>query len=188
MRIVAGEARGRTIQAPPGDYTRPTLDRVRENLFNMLQAHTPGSRVLDLFAGSGALSLEALSRGADYAVLVDRDRAASSVQRKNIESLGYREKTRVLLCDWRQALRKLGEEGNRFDLVLLDPPYALEDQELREVFAGLVPLLLPEALVVLEHASGRSFDPGAAFLAERERAWGYCGVTFYTLSDKDAQP
>ena len=76
MRIIAGEARGRIIDAPAGLHTRPTLDRVRENLFNMIQNSIPGSRVLDLFAGSGALSLEALSRGASYAVLNDIDRNA----------------------------------------------------------------------------------------------------------------
>ena len=89
MRIIAGEARGRQIIAPEGRNTRPTLDRVRENIFNMLQAEVPGSRVLDLFAGSGALSLEAISRGAESAVLVDSDRKAHMVQKRNIETLKY---------------------------------------------------------------------------------------------------
>ena len=87
MRIIAGESRGRKIEAPAGMHTRSTLDRVRENMFNMIQPYVPGSMVLDLFAGSGALSLEALSRGAASAVLVDSDRRASQVQSKNIENL-----------------------------------------------------------------------------------------------------
>ena len=83
MRIIAGEAGGRRIEAPTGKNTRPTLDRIRENIFNMIQSETAGRKILDLFAGSGALSLEALSRGASFAVLVDCDRKANAVQRKN---------------------------------------------------------------------------------------------------------
>ena len=97
MRIIAGTARGRKIDAPEGIHTRPTLDRVRENLFNILQNRTRDSRVLDLFAGSGALSLEALSRGAAHAVLVDSDRNASRVQRKNLEQLGMDDRAEVFL-------------------------------------------------------------------------------------------
>ena len=104
MRIIAGEARGRTIDAPAGRHTRPTLDRVRENMFNMLQSEIPDSRVLDLFAGSGALSLEAISRGAADAVLVDSDRNACETQRKNIERLHYSDRTRIMHCDWKKAL------------------------------------------------------------------------------------
>ena len=89
LRIIAGTARGRKLEAPQGRDTRPTLDRVRENLFNMLQGKCMDARVLDLFAGSGALSLEALSRGAAFAVLADRDREASRIQRQNLENLGF---------------------------------------------------------------------------------------------------
>ena len=89
MRIIAGEARGRRIEAPAGRNTRPTLDRIRENMFNILQADIPESRILDLFAGSGALSLEAISRGAASAVLVDSDRKASMIQKQNAESLRF---------------------------------------------------------------------------------------------------
>ena len=103
MRIIAGTARGRKIDAPEGIHTRPTLDRVRENLFNILQNRTRDSRVLDLFAGSGALSMEALSRGAAHAVLVDSDRNASRIQRKNLEQLGMADRAEVFLCDWRKA-------------------------------------------------------------------------------------
>lgn len=89
MRIIAGEARSRTILAPEGRDTRPTLDRVRENLFNILQWQCPGARVLDLFAGSGALALEALSRGAAEAVLADCDARAVRVERQNVEAWAF---------------------------------------------------------------------------------------------------
>ena len=177
MRIIAGTAGGRKIAAPPGRDTRPTLDRVRENLFNMLQAETPGSRVLDLFAGSGALSLEALSRGAAFAVLADCDRQAAAVERANIRALGFEDRSRVIQADWRITLRRLRAEGEQFDLVFLDPPYALTD--LREVFDGLRELLRRNALIVVEHQAGKEVRTPEDFICLRERNWGYCGVRFY---------
>ena len=177
MRIIAGEARGRVIDAPAGNHTRPTLDRVRENLFNMLQAEIPGSTVLDLFAGSGALSLEALSRGADFAVLVDSDRNASTVQKKNIQALHYTEKTRQFHCDWKKAAEELKKEKAVFDLVFLDPPYSMTD--LTEVFDALVHLTGPESLVVLEHEAGKEIHVSGCYVMIRQRAWGFCSVSMY---------
>ena len=179
MRIIAGEARGRQIIAPEGRNTRPTLDRVRENIFNMLQAEVPGSRVLDLFAGSGALSLEAVSRGAESAVLVDSDRKAHMVQKRNIDTLRYAEKTRVLLYDWKRAVRILQEEGQIFDLVFLDPPYCMTD--LRDVFASLIPITDADTLIVLEHESGKSITAADQYEVVRQKEWGFCAVSFYRL-------
>ena len=159
MRIIAGEARGRTIVTPAGRHTRPTLDRVRENLFNMLQSEIPECRVLDLFAGSGALSLEALSRGASFAVLVDSDRNANTVQKKN---------------------EKLQSEKESFDLVFLDPPYAMQD--LTEVFSQLISVIHENSLVILEHEAGARITVPDRFSEIRQRAWGYCAVSFYRLS------
>ena len=139
MRIIAGTARNRRIDAPEGKNTRPTLDRVRENLFNILQTRVSSSAVLDLFAGSGALSLEALSRGASFAVMCDIDRNANRVEKRNTETLGFSERAELYCCDWRTAVRKLTERNMKFDLVFLDPPYRMND--LREVFDGLAPLL-----------------------------------------------
>ena len=179
MRIIAGEARGRQIIAPEGRNTRPTLDRVRENIFNMLQAEVPGSRVLDLFAGSGALSLEAISRGAESAVLVDSDRKAHMVQKRNIDTLRYAEKTRVLLYDWKRAVRILQEEGQIFDLVFLDPPYCMTD--LRDVFASLIPITDADPIIVLEHESGKSITAADQYEVVRQKEWGFCAVSFYRL-------
>lgn len=176
MRIIAGEARGRQIDAPRGRHTRPTLDRVRENIFNMLQQEVPGSNVLDLFAGSGALSLEALSRGAAFAVLVDSDREACAVQKKNIESLGYTGRTKQYHCDWQRALNDLQREGTRFDLVFLDPPYAMSD--LQDVFRALLPVCGPDSLIVLEHQAGKEIAVPNMYTVARQRSWGFCAVMF----------
>ena len=177
MRIIAGTARGSHIETPEGKETRPTLDRVRENLFNMLQGQVRECRVLDLFAGSGALSLEALSRGAAFAVLADRDRNASQIQRRNIEKLRFESRTRVMLGTWEKTVRQLREEGETFDLVFLDPPYAMKD--LQSVTESLIPLLAEDAMIILEHEAGAEPLVTEAFDCIRQRSWGYCGVTFF---------
>ena len=179
MRIIAGTARGRKIEAPEGKNTRPTLDRVRENLFNILQMKIRGSRVLDLFAGSGALSIEALSRGAESATLVDSDRNANRIQKKNLESLGFAGQAEVMLRDWKQAAAELIRDGRQYDLVFLDPPYRMTD--LRDVFTTLEKLLADDGLVVLEHEAKAEVTAGEAFTETDRRQWGYCGISFYRL-------
>ena len=177
MRIIAGEARGRQIEAPAGKHTRPTLDRVRENMFNILQGEIQGCRILDLFAGSGALSLESLSRGADFAVLVDSDRNAAAVQHRNIEKLNYTDRTRQLHCDWQKAVRLLENENAAFDIVFLDPPYIMTD--LRMLFSMLIPIITPETLIVLEHEAGKEIMVSADFQLVKQKAWGFCAVSIY---------
>lgn len=123
MRIIAGEKRGCRLSAPKGMDTRPTLDRVKESLFGILQFDIAGSRVLDLFAGSGGLGLEALSRYAEYAVFCDSSRESIAVIRDNVKKLGYEARCRVYHCDWEKAIGDMASRGEGFDLVFLDPPY-----------------------------------------------------------------
>ena len=127
MRIIGGDARGRTLVAPAGEKTRPTQDYVRESLFNIIRWDVEDARVLDLFAGTGALSLEAVSRGARSAVLVDTDRAACAAIRKNMETSRLGEKCRLIARDFRAAMDALAAEGAQFDLVFMDPPYKMEN-------------------------------------------------------------
>lgn len=124
MRIIAGSARGRRFEAPEGERTRPTLDRVKEAMFGMLQFRIPGATVLDLFSGSGNLGLEAASRGASCVVCNDHDRACAALIRKNAAALSLDRVVRVLCLDYRAALEQLKQEGLRFDIALLDAPYA----------------------------------------------------------------
>lgn len=182
MRIIAGEARGRRIEAPAGRNTRPTLDRIRENMFNILQAEITGSRILDLFAGSGALSLEAISRGAVSAVLVDSDRKASIIQKKNAEALRFEDRMRFLCCDWTRAVRTLHEEGRKFDIVFLDPPYAMTD--LTTVFSSLISLTEPQSLIVVEHEAGKNVTVPPDFETVKDRSWGFCAVTIYRMKSE----
>lgn len=177
MRIIAGANRGRVLVAPKGVDTRPTLDRVRESLFNILAPRMQGARVLDLFAGTGALSLEALSRGAASAVLVDHDRRAWEAIERNIAALGCRETATLLKCDWRAAVRKLAPENAQFDICFLDPPYrfaAAEDMLSALCESGVLDW---DALVVYEH--GRGFVPASPALRATDlRRYGDTEITF----------
>ena len=186
MRIIAGTAKNRRIEAPEGKKTRPTLDRVRENLFNILQTRIGSSVVLDLFAGSGALSLEALSRGAEFAVMCDSDRNANRAEHRNTEALGFTERTEIHFCDWHAAVRNLSKRGMQFDLVFLDPPYRMTDLE--EVFESIRPLLKAGSLIVAEHEAGESIRFAEGYEITDERRWGFCGMTFLRLIPEEQTP
>jgi 16S rRNA (guanine966-N2)-methyltransferase len=125
MRVIAGEAHGRRLRAPRGLLTRPATARVRASIFSRLAARTElaGARVLDLFAGSGSLGLEALSRGARHAVFVDSSRAAAAAIHDNLRALGLAERAEVIAVGVERALAQLSARGERFDLVFIDAPY-----------------------------------------------------------------
>src|SRR5437868_117526 len=123
MRIVGGDARGRKLRSVPGDSTRPTSDRVRQSLFDLLGQRMDGLAVLDLYAGTGALALEALSRGAAKAVLIEKDAKAFAVLSQNAHELGFVERCTLLHEEVARELPRL--RGNAFDLVFSDPPYAM---------------------------------------------------------------
>lgn len=183
MRIIAGSARGRTIEAPKGFDTRPTLDRVRENVFNILQMKVRGARVLDLFSGSGAMAFEAISRGADHAVLVDCDRAANATQRQNAAKLNMMDKCRILLCDWQLAVRQLAGAGEKFDVVFLDPPYAMHD--MAPVMEMLFPMLETDAVILLEHEANSFPSTPDGFDLYDSRKYGIAGVSFFRQRDPE---
>jgi 16S rRNA (guanine966-N2)-methyltransferase len=162
MRIVAGAAKGRRLLAPKGTDVRPTSDRVKEALFSSLQPALLGARVLDLFAGSGALGLEALSRGAASVTFVERSRPARDALRRNIEVVAL-PGTHVVAGEAATALR--GElPGAPFDLVLLDPPYHHPKAALAALLDALVTHLAPGARVVLERAARDGTPPWPADL------------------------
>ena len=182
MRIVAGSARSRTLLTPPGRDTRPTLDRVRENLFNILQFQCPQARVLDLFAGSGALSMEALSRGAQSAVLVDISAQAHKIQIQNAQNLGFFEQCRILHVDWKKALELLAAEQAVFDLVFLDPPYKLTDLSQVTQLMAKKGLIHEDSLVIVEHDFKEQITVCPALSLQKQRKYGIVGVSIYQLS------
>ena len=173
MRIVAGRYGGRRIAAPAGHATRPTSDRVREALFSVL-GPLDGEDVLDVFAGSGALSLEALSRGAASATAIERARPALACIRRNAQALGVGEELRVIARDWRAALAAEAAAGRWYGVILVDPPYSLLPRILADLGPALAAVAAPHATVVIEHASARPLPavPGFADAERSERTYG----------------
>ena len=153
VRIIAGTASGRKLETLEGLETRPTLDRVKEAVFGSLQFRIPYAEVLDLFAGSGGLGLEAASRGAKRVVFNDRNPACVSIIRRNAESLGFSSIATVWNLDYAAAIETLASEHASFDLAFLDPPYrdGISDDAVRLLFQKR--LIKRGGLVVLEHAA-----------------------------------
>jgi 16S rRNA (guanine966-N2)-methyltransferase len=168
VRIVAGTLGGRRISAPPGSDTRPTSDRVREALFSAL-GPIDGARVLDLYAGSGALAIEALSRGAEHAVLNDSSARAAGSIRANLEALGLGpDRATLRRRDALRVLRDAREAGESYDLVFLDPPYRLATGLGPDLAAALLPVLAPAARVIGESDRRTPLDlPGLTTTFER---------------------
>jgi 16S rRNA (guanine966-N2)-methyltransferase len=186
MRIIAGRFKGKTLDAPKGLNTRPTSDRVREALFNVLEHGAPavdfeGARVLDLFAGSGALGLEALSRGARYSLFIEDDAGARGAIRRNVEAMGLTGNTKI----WRRDATKLGPVGNLtpFDLIFCDPPYGkgLGERALASAVEGQ--WIAPQAIAVLEERAGLAPAWPAPFEEIDRRRYGDTEIAIAKGSD-----
>ncbi len=188
MRVIAGELGGRRLHAPAGDRTRPTSDRVREALF-MALGPLDGVRVVDLYAGSGALAIEALSRGAEWADLVDSDRRARDTIARNLEELDLGERVRVWPLRLPAGLARLGASLAAAGVVFADPPYGGSDA--RAVLTGLGRdgVLMPGTRVVLEtHAKDVVPERQGTLLRERERKYGETVVHVYRAGGQPAVP
>jgi len=183
MRIVGGTFRGRRLAAPHSDAIRPTTDRARESLFNVLEHAYPGSiegaRVLDLFSGSGALGIEALSRGAAFCLFVEEAAAARALVRENIENLGLQGRTRI----FRRDATHLGPVGTMqpFNLVFADPPYGrgLGERAIASALAG--GWLTQDALIVVEESAATPFQPPEGIVQHDLRTYSsstlaFCGI------------
>ena len=180
MRIISGEARGRTLFAPAGDQTRPTSDKLRGSLFNILNARVEGAEVLDLFGGTGALALEALSRGAARAVIVDNSRAAVEAIRRNAQNVlkdALSERALILKTDYRSAISGLA--GRCFDLVFLDPPYRMLDAYGDAVVRlDRMGALAEDAVIVCERKANAAFPAPEGFEIYDTRGYGETAVDF----------
>ena len=181
MRIVAGKWGGRRLRAPRGLSVRPTTDRVREAVFGILGDRVDGAAVLDLFAGTGAMALEALSRGASGAVLVESSPGAFEALKENVSALGATGAV-CLPLDYRKAVRGLAAKGRKFSLVFLDPPYGkgLVDRSAEEISrAGI---LVPGAVVVAERSARDTAEAIPEGWEERtDRRYGDTRITLYDV-------
>ena len=183
MRVIAGRYKGRRLKTPSWDGLRPTSDKLRETLFNILAPRIAGARVLDAYAGTGALGLEALSRGAAHVTFVEKDRRAVRLIEENAQVCGVKDGYTIACGDfvtWRG-----GAEGT-FDLILVDPPYGSRD--VRQVLERAASLLAPDGLLVLERATRH--DPGGPSMLERVRdvRSGDSTLTMFIRAGASARP
>jgi 16S rRNA (guanine(966)-N(2))-methyltransferase RsmD len=186
MRVIAGKYRSRNIESLPGNETRPTYDRLKETLFNILQSAgvIEGATFLDLFAGTGSVGIEALSRGAERVVFVESNRKAANLIRSNLKSLNIDEGADVFQEEVADALPMLMNAAEQFDIVFLDPPYALAGEygrSLRLLSTGS--LLKPHSLVIAEH--DKRFEPGedhSPLKRYRRLDQGDSALSFYRLA------
>ena len=183
MRIITGSARGTRLKSPAGDGTRPTADRTREALFSMLGSRVVDARVLDLFAGTGALALEALSRGAASAVLVDR--TTHAILAENAARTKLAGRAEIRRGDVYAVAAELAREGRTFDLIFADPPYAHGDNARVLEATARGALLAAGGLLVLEQGAGEEIVPQAGALRMmRERRYGAARICFYAEEEQ----
>lgn len=178
MRVISGIAKGRKLQTIEGTHTRPTTDRMKETIFNMIAFDLPNCDFLDLFAGSGAIGIEALSRGAKTAVFVENFADCRAVLASNLAHTKLEEQA-TIFNDVLQALPKLVEKEKKFDIIFLDPPY--EDVEMRDTvlkFIGREGLLKDDGYIILEHATKHPIPPIEGLSVLREKKYKITTVTF----------
>ena len=173
LRIITGTAKGKKLKTLEGEATRPTSERIKEAIFSSLQFDIEGRRVLDLFAGSGQMGLEALSRGAVSVMFVDSSREAIEIVKDNARTTGFERQSKYTVSDWRNFIRKASGRDERYDLVFVDPPYADEccaDAAMRLAAGGMLPL---GAIVVLESGTEEiDFDALSGFELLKSRDYG----------------
>ena len=181
MRIIAGKFKGRRLHAPAGRSIRPTADRIREAVFNILGGICRGRLVFDLFAGTGALGLEALSRGAEQVIFIDNRRAAINLIRRNIAACGCGASALVFFADVKKNLSCLKTVDRPADIVFMDPPYdsGLIRPALHHLHRG--ELIAPDARLIIEHSMDEAVpDAGEAYRMDDQRRYGKTLVSFLT--------
>lgn len=184
MRVIGGSRRGFQLQSLPGRGTRPTADRVRESLFNILARDVPDARVLDLFAGTGALGIEALSRGAVSAHFVEQSPKAASVLRANVKHTRFEDAAYIIVGDVFRVLPRLADGGTRFNLVFIDPPYGAGVASHSVQAVAALPLLASDGLVVVEHSLEEDMPERIENLTQiRSVRYGRTVLTFYGPSE-----
>ena len=185
MRVVAGIARGRKLLTRDSEETKPTLDRVKEAMFSMLTPYLNGARVLDLFSGSGALGIEALSRGAAHCIFCDKSKECCDIIKKNLESTGLGDQATVLQGDYTGLLKRLKQREETFDLILLDPPYNKGFEQETMKLLSWYGLCESGTIALCEHAfEDKMPEQNGTFYRIKEKKYGTVGVSLYEKKDE----
>jgi len=185
MRVISGVCKGRPLKAVQGMTTRPTTDKVKESLFNIIGPFFDGGNVLDLFSGSGSLGLEALSRGMEKGVFVEKDPKALQVIKANIQACRMEEESEVLRSDALRSIKMLGGRGVRFDLIMMDPPYKIANaipSILSEIEENK--LLAEDGLIICEHGKELELpEQIGPFVKYRYEKYGITAISFFRNQD-----
>ncbi|MBA1333805.1 MAG: 16S rRNA (guanine(966)-N(2))-methyltransferase [Firmicutes bacterium] len=186
MRIIAGCLKGRKLKEPKGRNIRPTADRVKEAVFSIIAFDIQGKRVLDLFAGTGNLGLEALSRGANYSVFVDSSREALTLVKENIKLLGLEDRSDVLFMDAFKSIEYLDRNRDKFDIIFIDPPYreGLYEDIIKKI--AVSGIMNEECIVVIEHPSDMKLEKHPDDMKMyKQKKYGNTKITIMKRTDSD---
>lgn len=180
MRVIAGKAKGRPLKAVPGQGTRPTTDKVKEAIFSMIGPYFDGGLVLDLFAGTGGLGIEAWSRGADKVISIDKEKISIDTIRSNVQAAGAQADFEIYRNDAARALKLLGKKQQPFDVIFLDPPYRMHDMDQWLLNIQELQLVKQDAVIVVEHDSKIQYPESVGDLKQQRHAqYGEVAVTIY---------
>ena len=184
MRVISGKARGLKINTPKNEDVRPTTDRVKESLFNIINFYVMDNNILDLFAGTGSLGIECLSRGANKCVFVDKSKESMSIVKSNIKKARVENESITLNTDFKSAVLSLGRQGEKFTIIFMDPPYY------KNMFIDALSsvdennLLEEDGIIVVEHDTKDSFPDNVGRLYKnREKKYGNTTLTFYKMEE-----
>lgn len=185
MRVISGSARGHKLKAPEGLNTRPTTDRIKESLFNIIAMDLYECKFLDLFSGSGGMGIEALSRGAEKAVFVDKDRESISIIKDNLKATKLDGKAQVLNCDITSAISRLGSLGEKFDIIFMDPPYNKGLVETALTYIVKENLLATDGYIIAEQSQEDEIPSISGLVVTRIKDYKITKMTFLALSENE---
>ena len=181
MKVISGSLKGRNIEGYNIDGTRPTMDRVKESLFGMIQDYIKDSTVLDLFAGSGQLGIEAISNGAKQCYFIDNNKEVIKVLNNNISNLKIKDKSKIILSDWKKFLNESSNNIIKFDLIFVDPPYAYDVYEKILDKVSSLNLLNKNGLIILEHNNLKFKDKYNNLSLFKQKKYGNKSVNIYKI-------
>ena len=182
MKVISGILKGRNIEGYNIDGTRPTMDRVKESLFATIQNNLKDSVVLDLFAGSGQLGIEAISNGAKLCYFIDNNKEVIKVLNKNISNLNIKSNSKVILSDWKKSLNEFANQNFKFDLIFVDPPYDYNVYEKILDKVSNLNLLNENGLIILEHSNLKFKDTYNNLTLYKEKRYGNKSVNIYKIN------
>lgn len=188
LRVISGKARGLKLDSPKNQDVRPTTDRVKESLFNIINPYIRESNILDLFAGTGSLGIECLSRGAKNCVFVDKSKDSINIIKSNVKKARVENESTILNIDFKDAVKRLSSQNQKFDVIFMDPPY-YENMFIKCLKSiDELNLLHEDGIIVVEHDTKDLFDESIGNLVKsRDKKYGNTTLTFYKLEAQNEQ-